>query len=150
MFSFLQRSTPILPEGFILETQKLPTPQQLNNLLSKCKEKTHPSRRLEIALKQSFCFLSIINQGNGNLVGFVRATTDNGLNANLWNLVAEPSKNQQLILSFLVNRILIILKRDLPGCSISVSSPSIAITALQSQGFLLDPNGIRAMAFQLR
>ena len=150
MFPFRQRSTPILPEGFILETQKLPTPQELNKLLSKCKEKTHPQKILAIALDRSFCCLSVFNNANRKLVGFVRATTDNGLNANLWNLVAEPGDHQKIILSYMINRILIILKRDLPGCSISVSSPEIAISSLQSQGFLLDPNGIRAMAFRIR
>ncbi len=87
---------------------------------------------------------------NGQLTGFVRATTDHGLNANLWNLVAEPGKNQKQLLSFLINRILLILKKELPGCSISVSSPASSLEPLQSQGFLLDPNGIRAMAFKLR
>ena len=150
MFPFLQRSAPILPQGFILETEKLPKPEELNKLLAKCKEKTHSTKRLTIALEKSFCCLSIFNEKQGSLAGFVRATTDNGLNANLWNLIAEPGSNQQKILSVLINRMLLILKRDLPGCSISVSSPSIAIEALQSQGFLLDPNGIRAMAFKLR
>ena len=87
---------------------------------------------------------------NGALTGFVRATTDNGLNANLWNLVAEPGSNQKRLLSFLINQMLLILKKELPGCSISVSSPVSALEPLQSQGFLLDPNGIRAMAFRLR
>ena len=150
MFPFLQNYSPILPKGFTLETQKFPSSEELNQLLSKCKEKTHPNNRLKLALKRSFCFLSIVNEKNGKLCGFVRATTDNGLNANLWNLVAEPGPNQKKFLSVLINRILIKLKKDLPGCSISVSSPAIAIVALQEQGFLLDPNGIRAMAFKIR
>ena len=87
---------------------------------------------------------------DGKLAGFVRATTDHGLNANLWTLVADPGKNQKQLLSFLINRILLILKKELPGCSISASSPVSSIEPLQSQGFLLDPNGIRAMAFKLR
>ena len=128
----------------------MPLSEELNQLLSKCKEKTHPPNRLEIALKKSFCCLSIVNAKNGKLCGFVRATTDNGLNANLWNLVAEPGPHQKQFLSILINRILVKLKKDLPGCSISVSSPAIAIDALQEQGFLLDPNGIRAMAFKIR
>ena len=150
MLPFLQRSNPILPKGFILETKKIPSSNELNKLLSECKEKTHQPKRLTIALNKSFCCLSIWNQTNGQLAGFVRATTDNGLNANLWNLVAQPGNNQKQILSFLINQILMILKKDLPGCSISVSSPQIALEPLQSQGFLLDPNGIRAMAIRLR
>ena len=83
-------------------------------------------------------------------MGFVRATSDNGLNANLWNLVAEPGNYQSIFLAVLVNRVMAILRRDLPGCSISVSSPRIAIDALKANGFLLDPNGIRAMGIRLR
>ena len=140
----------MLPKGFILETKNLPSPEDLNKLLLICKEKTHPNKRLSLALQKSFCCLSIINERNNRLTGFVRATSDNGLNANLWNLVAEPGRNQKDFLSILINRILLILKRDLPGCSISVSSPEIALKSLKEQGFLLDPNGIRAMAIKLK
>ena len=82
-------------------------------------------------------------------MGFVRATSDKGLNANLWNLVATPGEYQDLLLLFLVHHSLRILRREMPGCSISVSAPSVAITALLNQGFLLDPNGIRAMGLRL-
>ena len=150
MFSFKQTPISILPEGFFLEAKKLPSPEELNKLLAKCKEKTHPSRRLALALKQSYCCLSILNQSNGKLAGFVRATSDHGLNANIWNLVAEPGSNQKILLSVLIKQILGILKRELPGCSISVSSPSIAVKPLLEHGFLKNPNGIRAMAFKLR
>ena len=150
MFSFRHRNTTILPPGFILEANKLPSPEELNKLLLKCKEKTHPPKRLALALEKSFCCLSILNKEDRKLYGFVRATSDNGLNANLWNLVAEPGRNQKDFLSILINRILLILKRDLPGCSISVSSPEVALKSLKEQGFLLDPNGIRAMAIKLK
>ncbi len=150
MFSIKQPKTKELPKGFILETEELPLPQELNNLLAKCREKTHPSKRLKSALENSYCCLSILNKSNRKLVGFVRATSDKGLNANLWNLVAEPGKNQQELLSFLINQMLAILKRELPGCSISVSSPSISIKTLVGQGFLENPNGIRAMEYKLR
>ena len=150
MFSFLQRPTPILPKGFIFETNKIPSPEDLNKLLARCKEATHSPKRLKLALDKSFCCLSILDAKKGVLTGFVRATTDNGLNANLWNLVAEPGSSQKRLLSFLINQMLLILKKELPGCSISVSSPISALEPLQSQGFLLDPNGIRAMAFRLR
>ena len=150
MFPFRNRPTPNLPEGFILETEKLPSPIELNRLLARCKEKTHPPKRLELALNKSFCCLSILNAKNGKLSGFIRATSDNGLNANLWNLVADPGERQKEFLAFLINRMLGILKRDLPGCSISVSSPEIALKSLKEQGFLLDPAGIRAMGFKLR
>ena len=103
-----------------------------------------------MALKQSAFHLSIFEEATGKLVGFVRATSDNGLNANLWNLVAEPSLVQGDLLAVLVHSSLGILKREMPGCSVSVSAPVMALEALEKNGFLVDPNGIRAMGFRLR
>ena len=133
-----------------MEIHKPPSPIALNRLLLSCKEKTHPPKRLQLAIEKSICHLSILEESSGRLLGFVRATSDNGLNANLWNLVAEPGNYQSIFLAVLVNRVMAILRRDLPGCSISVSSPRIAIDALKANGFLLDPNGIRAMGIRLR
>ena len=93
--------------------------------------------------------MSILKVKDGNLVGFVRATSDRGLNANLWNLVAEPGDNQQDLLGVLVYNALKVLRRDIPGCSISVAATPYAIQSLKRQGFLLDPGGIRAMGFKL-
>ncbi len=150
MFTFRQNAKPRLPDGFLLETKVAPTPEALNRLLARCNEDTYPRRRLALALKQSVCNLSVLDQSTGKLYGFVRATCDRGLNANLWNLVAEPGDKQKELLAVLVHSALVILRRDMPGCSVSVLAPSIAIKALQQQGFLLDPGGIRAMTFRLR
>ena len=127
-----------------------PSPDALNSLLAKCNEETYPPGKLALALKKSAFHMSIWNQSNGKLVGFVRATSDKGLNANLWNLVAEPSFEQAKLLAILVHRSLGILKRQMPGCSISIAAPVIALDALKENGFLVDPNGIRAMGFRLR
>ena len=140
---------PRLPEGYVLKVNTYPSPEALNKLLSSCKEATHPSKRLSAALRRSSFCLSIFEESNERLMGFVRATSDKGLNANLWNLVATPGEYQDLLLLFLVHHSLRILRREMPGCSISVSAPSVAITALLNQGFLLDPNGIRAMGLRL-
>ncbi len=140
---------PRLPSGFVLESKKPPTPHALNRLLAYCKEAKHSPKKLHLALERSLCHLSIFDEANGNLVGFVRATTDYGLNVNLWNLLAIPGQNQQQFLAVLVHTALAILRRDVPGCSISVSAPVDTIKALQEQGFLLDPGGIRAMGFRL-
>ena len=50
----------------------------------------------------------------------------------------------------LVHRALHILRRDLPGCSLSVSAPEMAIKSLKEQGFVIDPSGIRAMGLRLK
>ena len=149
MFSFRQQS-PSLPPGFVLDIDNAPSPDALNRLLAKCNEETYPSGRLALALQRSCFHLSICEEVSGKLVGFVRATSDKGLNANLWNLVAEPSLQQGQLLSVLVHRSLGILRRQMPGCSVSVSAPVMALEALRRSGFLIDPNGIRAMGIKLR
>ena len=150
MLSFLQQpSIPPLPEGTRLETSTPPTPQQLNTLLMSCGESTHPEERWELALQRSLWQISILEESTGELVGFVRATSDLALNANLWNLAAKPGPNQGALFAVLVHRALQILRRDLPGCSLSISAPADALEALKQQGFLIDPNGIRALGLSL-
>ena len=150
MLSFLQQpSIPPLPEGTRLETSTTPTSQQLNTLLMSCGESTHPEERWELALQRSLWQISILEESTGELVGFVRATSDLALNANLWNLAAKPGPNQGALFAVLVHRALQILRRDLPGCSLSISAPADALEALKQQGFLIDPNGIRAMGLNL-
>jgi len=42
-----------------------------------------------------------------------------------------------------------IIRRELPGCSISIAAPLISLEALKANGFLLDPNGIKTMGLRL-
>ncbi len=143
------REPPFLPKGFVLDSRQVPSPKALNNLLAKCNQSTFPPDRLALAISKSFYHLCIFDKESEILFGFVRATSDKGLNANLWNLVAQPGKFQKQLLAVLVHRSLGILRRDMPGCSISVSAPLIAIEALKENGFLLDPAGIRAMELKI-
>ena len=149
MFSFRQQ-TPQLPSGFVLDLEHSPSPDALNRLLASCNQDTHPSGKLALALKKSAFHLSILEESSKKLSGFVRATSDKGLNANLWNLVAEPSCEQGQFLAVLVHRSLSIIRRKMPGCSVSVSAPLMAIEALKEHGFLIDPGGIRAMGLRIR
>jgi len=41
------------------------------------------------------------------------------------------------------------INREMPGCSISVQAPLSSFKALEESGFILDPNGIRVMGYQL-
>jgi hypothetical protein len=91
-----------------------------------------------------------LEESTGELVGFVRATSDMALNANLWNLSARPGPDQGRLLTVLMHRALHILRRDLPGCSLSVSAPAMSLEALKGQGFVIDPSGIRAMGLRLK
>ncbi len=133
-----------------METKEPPSPDALNRLLSSCYGETHPSKKLSLALRNSFCNTSLKEEKTEKLVGFVRITSDKGLNANLWDLAAEPGGFQKQFLAVLVHHSLAIIKQHLPGCSVSLAAPIIAIDGLRSQGFLLDPNGIRVMAYRLR
>ncbi len=133
----------------MIDLHRPPSPQALNRLLLRCNEETHSPKKLALAFEKSIC-ISIFEKSTGKLSGFVRATSDKGLNANLWNLVAQPGRYQGIFLDVLIHHALGILRREMPGCSISVSAPSMAMQSLQEQGFLLDPGGIRAMGFKLR
>ncbi len=139
-----------LPTGYVLDFKKQPDAEALNKLLSYCDQPTHSPKRLRRALEHSFLHLSILDEVKGDLVGYVRATSDRGLNANLWNLVALPGSFQDQFFSVLVYQALRILKRDMPGCSISIAAPKMAINSLQANGFLVDPTGIRAMEFKFK
>ena len=140
---------PQLPKGFVLLRNEIVSVRKINRLLSKCNQDTHQPRKLELALKSSEFYLTLLQKTSENLVGFVRVTSDKGLNANLWDLVAEPGDQQEKYMSIIVFNTIEIIRRELPGCSISVAAPLISLKSLKSNGFLLDPNGIKTMGFRL-
>ena len=140
---------PQIPEGFVLLRSEIVSVRKINRLLSRCNQDTHQPRKLELALEKSDFYLTLLQRSTNNLVGFVRVTSDKGLNANLWDLVAEPGDEQETYMSIMVFKAIEIIRRELPGCSISVAAPSISINPLKANGFLLDPNGIKTMGFRL-
>ena len=140
--------SPQIPEGFVLLRNETISVRKINRLLSRCNQDTHQLRKLELALKSSDFYLILLQKTSDNLVGFVRVTSDKGLNANLWDLVAEPGDQQEQYISILIFKAIEIIRRELPGCSISVAAPLISLKALQANGFLLDPNGIKTMGFR--
>ena len=140
---------PQIPEDYILLRSEVISVRKVNRLLSRCNQDTHQPRKLELALKNSDFYLTLLQKSSDNLVGFVRVTSDKGLNANLWDLVAEPGAQQEKYMSIIVFKAIEIIRRELPGCSISVAAPLISIQALKANGFLLDPNGIKTMGLRL-
>ncbi|WP_269603567.1 N-acetyltransferase [Prochlorococcus marinus] len=140
---------PQIPEGFVLLRSELVSVRKINRLLSKCNQDTHQPRKLELALKSSDFYLTLLQRTSENLVGFVRVTSDKGLNANLWDLVAEPGNQQEKYISIVVFKAVEIIRRELPGCSISVAAPLISLNSLKANGFLLNPNGIKTMGVRL-
>jgi hypothetical protein len=144
-----QPPSPALPEGYGLEADVWPSPLELDRLLVACGDPSRPADRLQRALERSTWLLNV-RSPSGALVAFVRATSDLALNANLWDLCADPADpRRDQLLVVLVHTALTRLRRELPGCSISVAALPEAIEPLRRQGFVVDPGGIRAMGLQL-
>ena len=139
----------ILPEGFFVNSSQIPLAKEVNNLLANCGCDTFPIKPLSEAIQKSNFFFSIQNQIKNKLYGFVRVTSDRGLNANLWNLSAATGNNQELFYSILLQVTLEKINREMPGCSISVQAPLTSFKSLEESGFILDPNGIRVMGYKL-
>ena len=102
-----------------------------------------------LAIKNSNFFFVIYNKTKKQVFGFVRITSDKGLNANLWNLCAQPGENQKIFYLILLRSTLEKINREMPGCSISVQAPKSSFESLEESGFILDPNGIRVMGTKL-
>ena len=144
-----QPPAPRLREGYRLVADGLPSPAALNRLLLASGDRARDAERWQRVLERSIWHLAV-ESSEGELVGFVRATSDLALNANLWDLCADPADpGQSEILAVLVHGALGRLRRELAGCSISLSAPPEALTALERYGFAVDPGGIRAMGLRL-
>ncbi len=139
----------VLPEGYFVNSSQIPLSKEVNKLLANCGCETFPIIPLTDAIKKSNFFFSIQNELSNKLYGFVRVTSDKGLNANLWNLSASPGKNQKLFYLILLQVTLEKINREMPGCSISVQAPVSSFKSLEECGFILDPNGIRVMGYNL-
>ena len=139
----------VLPEGYFVNSSQIPLAKEVNKLLANCGCDTFPINPLYEAIQKSSFFFTIQNELNNKLYGFVRVTSDRGLNANLWNLSALPGNNQQLYYSILIKVTLEKINREMPGCSISVQAPVSSFISLEENGFILDPNGIRVMGYKL-
>ena len=139
----------ILPEGYFVNSSQLPESKEVNQLLANCGCETFPIKPLSKAIQKSNFFFTIQSELQNKLYGFVRVTSDRGLNANLWNLSALTGDNQQLYYSILLQVTLEKINREMPGCSISVQAPASSFMSLEENGFILDPNGIRVMGYKL-
>ena len=138
-----------LPDGFFINSTEIPPARLINNLLISAGSDFFSNDKLHKAIKNSNFFFAICNESKRQVFGFVRVTSDKGLNANLWNLCAQPGKNQKLFYSILLKLTLEKINREMPGCSISVQAPQSSFDSLEEIGFVLDPNGIRVMGLKL-
>ena len=139
----------VLPEGYFVNASQIPSANEVNKLLAGCGCEIFPLKPLSEAIQKSNFFFTIENELKNKLYGFVRVTSDRGLNANLWNLSAASGKNQQLFYLILLQVTLEKINREMPGCSISVQAPVSSFKSLEENNFILDPNGIRVMGYKL-
>ena len=138
-----------LPEGYYLNSSEVPLAKEVNKLLAGSGSEVFPVKALSKAIEKSNFFFTIQNQLKTKIYGFVRVTSDRGLNANLWNLCAERGNNQELFYSVILQKTLEKINREMPGCSISVQAPVSSFKSLEENGFILDPNGIRVMGYKI-
>ena len=144
-----QPPAPRLGPGYGLVPNPCPEPAALNRLLALAGEEPRSADRWQRVLERSLWHLGVVDPA-GELVGFVRATSDLALNANLWDLLSDPADpGRAEVLQTLVHGALQRLRRELAGCSISLSAPPEALKALEQHGFVVDPGGIRAMGLPL-
>ncbi len=143
-------AAPQLPEGYQLQWEPLPTAaDEVNRLLQSCGAPNRSDSRVALALERSAWSLRL-HKAN-QLVGFLRVTSDEALNANLWDLVVLPNEpEKQKLLEVLVYAALNRMRKQWPGCSISLAAGEELIPVLETYGFISDPNGIRAMGLDLK
>ena len=138
-----------LPKGYFVNSSLVPPSNEVNNLLLSCGCEPFPPKKLAIAIEKSDFFFAIQNELRNKIYGFVRVTSDRGLNANLWNLCAYKGDNQKLFYQILLQLTLEKINREMPGCSISVQAPLSSLNSLEESGFIIDPNGIRVMGHKI-
>jgi len=145
-----QASIPRLREGFRLVSDEPPSVEELNRLLVACGERPRTPERWQRALDRSHGQLALLDP-QSRLSGYVRITSDRALNANLWDLLSDPADPaREEVITALVQGALARLRRELNGCSISISAPQESLSALIRAGFVVDPGGIRAMGLQIK
>lgn len=138
-----------LQEGYSLLDQPTLRVDALNHLLESCGELPRSAPIWTRVIRHSAWHL-VVQNPQGDWVGFVRATSDRALNANLWDLLTSPTDPaREQVIRALVAAALDRLRREFNGCSISISAPAEVIPALTHAGFVIDPGGIRAMGLRL-
>lgn len=138
-----------LGPGYGLLVQPTLDVEALNQLLESCGSKPRNPALWQRVIHHSAWHL-VVRNSEGRWVGFIRATSDRALNANLWDLITTPTDpSRDEVIQALVVAALDRLRRELSGCSISISAPAEALAALRRAGFVIDPGGIRTMGLRL-
>lgn len=145
-----------LPEGWlVLQDPDRPDAAAVNQLLQACGQLERSVERVALALQRTELLVSLWRPAPGGaghkLAGLVRATSDRSLNVNLGDLcVLDDIQPRDRYIHILMQSMLLRLRRDLAGCSVSMMVRAEDVATLKHFGFLESPKGIRAMALQLR
>nr|AIA21222.1 hypothetical protein [Pyropia kanakaensis] len=105
-----------------------------------------PLKKVKIALKNSSIIISLIQKKDANtkLVGFARATSDNGFNATIWDVVIHPDF-QGLGLGKVVVHQLIKQLRQAEISTITLFAEPDVVSFYKKLGFIKDPDGVKGM-----
>lgn len=150
-----RRPAVTLPQGWlVLQDPDRPDAAAVNRLLQACGQPERTVERVDLALQRSELLVSLWRpapDGAGHqLAGLVRATSDRSLNVNLWDLcVLGDIQPRGRYIHLLMRAMLLRLRRDLAGCSVSMMARAEDVPELERFGFLESPKGIRAMELQL-
>nr|YP_009027476.1 hypothetical chloroplast protein 174 [Neoporphyra perforata]AGQ17034.1 hypothetical chloroplast protein 174 [Neoporphyra perforata]AHB34970.1 hypothetical chloroplast protein 174 [Neoporphyra perforata]AHB35179.1 hypothetical chloroplast protein 174 [Neoporphyra perforata]AIA19341.1 hypothetical protein [Neoporphyra perforata]AIA19550.1 hypothetical protein [Neoporphyra perforata] len=105
-----------------------------------------PLKKVKIALKNSSIIISLVEKKDTNtkLVGFARATSDNGFNATIWDVVIHPDF-QGLGLGKVVIHQLIQQLRQAEISTITLFAEPDVVSFYKKLGFIKDPDGVKGM-----
>nr|AIA21428.1 hypothetical protein [Neopyropia fucicola] len=105
-----------------------------------------PLKKVKIALKNSSIIISLIQKKdtNSKLVGFARATSDNGFNATIWDVAIHPDF-QGLGLGKVVIHHLIQQLRQGEISTITLFAEPDVVSFYKKLGFIKDPDGVKGM-----
>nr|BED43096.1 hypothetical protein [Pyropia sp. Myanmar_A]BED43293.1 hypothetical protein [Pyropia sp. Myanmar_B]BED43490.1 hypothetical protein [Pyropia sp. Myanmar_C] len=105
-----------------------------------------PLKKVKVALKNSSIIISLVEKKDKNtkLVGFARATSDNGFNATIWDVVIHPDF-QGLGLGKIVIYQLIKKLRQAEISTITLFAEPDVVSFYKKLGFIKDPDGVKGM-----
>lgn len=105
-----------------------------------------PLKKVKTALKNSSLIISLVqkNDSHKKLIGFARATSDNGFNATIWDVVIHPDF-QGLGLGKVVIHQLIKQLRQADISTITLFAEPDVISFYKKLGFIKDPDGVKGM-----
>ena len=98
--SYFAKKKLILPDGFYVNSTEIPPARLINNLLVSAGSDFFSNDKLYQAIKNSNFFFAICNESKRQVFGFVRVTSDKGLNANYGICVHNLGRIKNFFIQF--------------------------------------------------